>query len=84
MPTSNAAFFHLEPGEYICFVDRSTVDVTQFAQQTLPEGVVVRLIALTLKPGQSITEAVLIQKMDEMDEYLLSKHGSPWDELAKE
>jgi hypothetical protein len=78
-PVNNAAFFHLEPGSYICFVDSASVDVAAFCRTELPEGVTVQVVPVALKPGQSIAEAVLIQKLDAMDEWLLHKHGSPWD-----
>lgn len=80
---NNAAFFHLEPGEYICFIDSSTVDVVSMAEIPLPEGVIVHLIPIACKPGQSISQAVLLQKMDAMDKFLLSQRSNPWDEQGQ-
>jgi len=81
MTGNNAMFFHLEPGEYVCFVDQSTVDVQNMVNIPLPEGVTIHIIPVACKPGQSISQAVLVQKMDKMDEFLIQQHGNPWEEI---
>lgn len=77
---NNAMFFHLEQGDYVLFVDSSTVDIENLAKSPLPEGVHIRIVPVACNPGQTISQAVLLQKMDEMDKFLIEKHGSPWDE----
>jgi hypothetical protein len=78
--TNNAMFFHLEPGEYVCWVDASTVDVTAMAQVPLPPGVVIHIVAVACNPGQTISQAVLLMKADAMDKFILSQHKNPWDD----
>lgn len=78
-PSNNAAFFHLEPGEYVCYIDASTVDIMNLTEPKLPEGVIIHLVPIRCNPGQSISQAVLMQKMDQMDKFLISQRSNPWD-----
>jgi hypothetical protein len=61
---ANSFLAKLTPGAYLLFVDRSTTDVDALIRTEMPAGVDIVIIPLRLADGQSITNAVWIERLD--------------------
>jgi hypothetical protein len=66
-PRSNSMLAYLEPGEYLLFADSRTIDLSRLRQTRLPAGVSIEIVPLVLAPGQSLAEAIAIEKLSRLE-----------------